>query len=79
MRTGRSADVRYYNDRANQLMSTTIEGVTRNYSYDLAGNLLSDGESSYTYNLQNQLVSKTNATGTTTYRRWIWANKSLFT
>ena len=58
---------RYYYDGANQLVKTTIEGVTTNYTYDLAGNLISDGTPTYTYDLQNRLLSKTGADGTTAY------------
>jgi RHS repeat-associated protein len=60
-------NVRYYYDGANQLVRTVIEGQTRSYTYDLAGNLLSDGESIYTYDAQNRLLSETGADGTTTY------------
>lgn len=59
--------VRYYYDKANQLIRTNIEGKNTKYSYDLAGNLLSDGTNTYTYDLQNRLVSKTGKDGTTTY------------
>ena len=59
--------VRYYYDKADQLVKTNIEGVTKEYAYDKAGNLTSDGESAYTYDLQNRLITKTNTDGTTTY------------
>ncbi len=59
--------VRYYYDKADQLVKTNFEGEVKTYTYDKAGNLLSDGESTYTYDLQNRLVTKTNADGTTTY------------
>ena len=59
--------VRYYYDKADQLVKTNVEGVTTSYTYDKAGNLLSDGESTYTYDIQNRLLTKTNADGTTTY------------
>jgi RHS repeat-associated protein len=38
------------------------------YSYDAAGNLLSDGTTTYTYDAENRIISATNgANGTTTY------------
>ena len=37
------------------------------YAYDLAGNLLSDGEAAYTYDQQNRLLTKSGANGTITY------------
>ena len=37
------------------------------YSYDAAGNLLSDGTTSYTYDAENRIISATNGNGTTTY------------
>jgi len=40
----RDEGVRYYYDKADRLTGTVIEGVTTNYSYDKAGNMLSDGE-----------------------------------
>ena len=59
--------VRYYYDGANQLVKTMIEGVTTNYTYDLSGNLISDGTHTYTYDLQNRLLTKAGADGTTAY------------
>ena len=53
--------------KANQLIRTNVEGKNTKYSYDLAGNLLSDGTNTYTYDLQNRLTSKTGKDGTTTY------------
>ena len=44
--------VRYYYDKANQLIKTNVEGTVTEYSYDVSGNLLSDGESTYTYDIQ---------------------------
>ncbi len=63
----RDESVRYYYDKDNQLIKTMIEGKTTIYEYDLAGNLLSDGEYTYTYNNQNQLLTKTGNDGTTKY------------
>ena len=59
--------MRYYYDKANQLIRTNVEGKNTKYSYDLAGNLLSDGTNTYTYDLQNRLTSKTGKDGTTSY------------
>ena len=58
---------RYYYDAAGQLVKTTLEGETTDYAYDLAGNLLSDGENTYTYDVQNRLLTKTGTDGTTNY------------
>jgi RHS repeat-associated protein len=63
----RDESVRYYYDKDNQLTRTVIEGVTTNYTYDLAGNLTSDGEYTYTYDAQNRLTEKTGSDGKTTY------------
>ena len=56
---------RYYYDKAGRLVKTTLEGKTTSYAYDLAGNIISDGESTYTYDLQNRLLTKTGPDGTT--------------
>ena len=57
----------YYYDRADQLIETKQDGVSVNYTYDKAGNLLTDGRNTYTYNLQNQLTRQTGADGTVNY------------
>jgi len=59
--------VRYYYDKADQLVKTNIEGVTTSYTYDKAGNLLSDGTTNYTYSAQNKLIKgeKTNGESST--------------
>jgi len=59
--------LRYYYDKANQLVGVEISGVRSDYSYDKAGNLLNDGENSYTYDLQNRMLTRTTADGKTTY------------
>ena len=58
---------RYYYDKAGRLVKTTLEGKTTSYTYDLAGNIISDGESTYTYDLQNRLLTKSGPDGTTSY------------
>lgn len=63
----RDESVRYYYDKDNQLIRSVIEGKTTVYQYDKAGNLLSDGEFTYTYNNRNQLLTKAGADGKTEY------------
>ena len=60
-------NVDYTYDAAGQLMKVTTGSKVKTYEYDLAGNLLSDGDYTYTYDLQNRLLSKANSKGTTTY------------
>lgn len=52
-----------------------------NYTYDINGNLLSDGENTYTWTILNELESVTNAGGTTvyTYDGFSRKAKSVFT
>ena len=57
----------YTYDRSNRLTKVTTDGVAKNYSYDLAGNMLSDGDYTYIYDIQNRLTSKTGTDGTTSY------------
>ena len=56
-----------FRSRADQLIETKQDGVSVNYTYDKAGNLLTDGRNTYTYNLQNQLTRQTGADGTVNY------------
>lgn len=65
--TKKDESVRYYYDKANKLTSTVIEGVTTTNTYDVSGNLTSDGKNTYTYDKQNRLLTKTGTDGTTTY------------
>jgi RHS repeat-associated protein len=51
---------------SNQLTAST-GALTRTYSYDAAGNTLSDGSKSFTYNDAGRLSSATNAGTTTNY------------
>ena len=78
VRTGVDMDkidqnVYYTYDAANRLTSAMTENVasgartTANYTYDQAGNMLSDGTNTYTYDLQNEMTSKTGPGGTTNY------------
>jgi RHS repeat-associated protein len=57
----------YEYDRVDRLTRQKLEGVTTSYSYDAAGNLLSDGEYRYTYDVQNRLNKKTGSEGTYSY------------
>jgi RHS repeat-associated protein len=57
----------YKYDAADRLIYQKIDGAVSESSFDKAGNLLSDGEYTYTYDKQNRLTQKTDANGTTTY------------
>jgi RHS repeat-associated protein len=53
---------------ANQYASFTAQGrTTAAFSYDAAGDLTSDGDSTYTYDALGQMVETTTGTNTTTY------------
>ena len=41
----------------NRILSVTSSGVTKNYTYDAAGNVINDGTHSYVYDGANRLVS----------------------
>jgi RHS repeat-associated protein len=41
----------------NQLQSVTASGVTKNYTYDAAGNVTNDGTHAFTYDAANRIVS----------------------
>jgi RHS repeat-associated protein len=41
----------------NQLQSVTTSGVTKNYTYDSAGNVTNDGQHTYAYDGENRLAS----------------------
>jgi RHS repeat-associated protein len=76
-------DLVYQYDALGNRTSTVINGVTTNYvadnmnqyesvggtpyNYDAKGNLLSDGTSTFTYNVLNKLIGVTGASGTTSY------------
>ena len=60
--------VRYTYDKTNQLVGVEFVGYFKDtYTYDKAGNLLNDGEDSYTYDLENRMLTRTSAAGTTVY------------
>jgi RHS repeat-associated protein len=42
---------------SNQIQGVTTSGVTKNYSYDAAGNVTNDGTHAYIYDAENRLVS----------------------
>ncbi|MEG0442025.1 MAG: hypothetical protein RR544_06975, partial [Oscillospiraceae bacterium] len=67
----RTETVDYTYDKASRLTKTVTmseKGVTSvQYAYDKAGNLLDDGKYTYTYDLQNRLLTKAGTDGTTTY------------
>ena len=57
-------DTSYTVNNLNQYPSLNQAGTPITLSYDLNGNLLSDGSWSYTYDIENRLVTATSATNT---------------
>lgn len=56
----KSAEMMFYTyDKDYNLVETITNGVSVYYTYDSAGNLLTDGSTKYTYNSLNQLTTKT--------------------
>ena len=43
-------------DESNQLVTSTVNGVTTHYKYDAAGRMIQAGDKSYIYNGQNKVV-----------------------
>ena len=43
-------------DKANQLVTSTVNGVTTHYKYDAAGRMIQAGDKKYIYNGQNKVV-----------------------
>ena len=54
----------YTYDKANQLVTSTVNGVTTHYKYDAAGRMIQAGDKSYIYNGQNK-VSEVRQNGKT--------------
>ena len=46
----------YTYDKANQLVTSTVNGVTTHYKYDAAGRMIQAGDKSYIYNGQNKVA-----------------------
>ena len=59
-------DVDYYYNQLNWLIGVKEGGVTSQYSYDSVGNLTSAGGYTYTYNLNGDVLTATNAIGNVT-------------
>ena len=43
-------------DKANQLVTSTVNGVTTHYKYDAAGRMIQAGDKKYIYNGQNKVA-----------------------
>jgi RHS repeat-associated protein len=57
-----------YDTASNRLLNTTTTGSPMlNVSYDMAGNILNDGNTAYGYNARGRLVQVTTAAGITRY------------
>ena len=54
-------------DGANQLVSSTTDGVTTRYAYDAAGRLVKEGSKTYTYGYLDKVMSVTEGDKTYTY------------
>ena len=54
-------------DAANQLVSSTTDGVTTRYAYDAAGRLVKEGSKTYTYGYLDKVMSVTEGDRTYTY------------
>ena len=54
-------------DDANQLVSSTTDGVTTRYVYDAAGRLVKEGSKTYTYGYLDKVMSVTEGDKTYTY------------
>ena len=54
-------------DDANQLVSSTTDGVTTRYVYDAAGRLVKEGSKTYTYGYLDKVMSVTEGDRTYTY------------
>ncbi len=54
-------------DDANQLVSSTTDGVTTRYSYDAAGRLVREGSKTYRYGYLDKVLSVTDGDTTRTY------------
>jgi YD repeat-containing protein len=54
-------------DAANQLVSSTCDGVTTRYAYDAAGRLVKEGSKTYTYGYLDKVLSVTENDRTITY------------
>lgn len=61
-----SRDVVYYYNELNWLVGVKEGGVTSMYEYDSVGNLTSAGGYTYTYNLNGDILTATNAIGNVT-------------
>ncbi|MBR2439361.1 MAG: RHS repeat protein [Lentisphaeria bacterium] len=44
----------YTYNKANQLVTSTVNGVTTHYKYDAAGRMIQAGDKTYIYNGQNK-------------------------
>ena len=58
-------------DKNNRLLTATENDQTTAFTYDLNGNMLTEGGKIYSYNARNQLTSYTENGQTTTYDYWI--------
>ena len=54
-------------DRANQLVSSTTDGVTTKYAYDAAGRLVKEGNKQYKYGYLDKVLSVTDGKSKYTY------------
>ena len=54
-------------DAANQLVSSTCDGVTTRYAYDAAGRLVKEGNKRYTYGYLDKVLSVTDGDTTRTF------------
>ena len=57
----------YAFDGANQLVSSTCDGVTTRYAYDAAGRLVSEGEKTYRYGYLDKVLSVTDGNRSCAY------------
>ena len=57
----------YSYDANNRLTSVSVDGNVVNYTYDSNGNMLTEGNKNYTYNVLNQLIGYSDETSSATY------------
>ena len=64
---GRGKTTTYAFDGANQLVSSTCDGVTTRYAYDAAGRLVKEGDRTYRYGYLDKVLSVTGGGKSFTY------------